>query len=322
MPHVSILITAYNAEPWLGETLRSALDQTWRDLEVVLVDDGSTDGTLAVAQGFDDDRLRVITGPNRGACAARNTAIAHARGAFIQFLDADDLLSPNKIEAQLRCLEQEPEGTVATCAWSRFRTGHLAEAELIPQPDWKDFDPATDWLVQAWSGGGTMPTFTWLVPRAIVEAAGPWSEDLLINQDGEYFARILTHTARLRFCREAEAYYRSGLPGSVSQRRGEDAGRSLFRSYELCEEHLFAVDRSPAARRAVASLWQSFMFRVYPALPDLVAEAEARVEALGGGNMKASVGGVLKPVRDAVGWKPTLRVYRLYQHLRRMWGSA
>lgn len=322
MPHVSILITAYNAEPWLAETLRSALGQTWRDLEVVLVDDGSTDGTLAVAQAFDDTRLRIITGPNQGACAARNTAISNARGAFIQFLDADDLLSLNKIEAQLRCLESEPERTVVTCAWSRFRTDHLGEAELVPQADWKNFDPATDWLVQAWSGGGTMPTFTWLIPRDIMEAAGPWNEDLLINQDGEYFARILTHTSRMVFCEEAQAYYRSGLPGSVSQRRGDAAGRSLFQSYRLCEQHLFDVDQSPAARRAVASLWQSFMFRVYPDLPELVAKAEARVEALGGGNMKASVGGALKPVRDLIGWKPTLRVYRLIQRLRRAWSSA
>ena len=323
MPLVSILIAAYNAEPWLAETLASALGQTWQNLEVVLVDDGSTDGTLAVAQGFDDARLHIITGPNRGACAARNTAIAHAKGDFVQFLDADDLLGTDKIEAQLRCLEDEPEQTIATCSWARFHaapSGDVPDVPLVPQPDWRDFEPATDWLVQAWSGGGTMPPFAWLVPREIVEAAGPWDEALLINQDGEYLARLLTHATKLVFCEDARAYYRSGLPGSVSQRRSEAAGRSLFRSYELCEQHLFSVvdPGSAAARQAAASLWQSFMFRVYPALPDLVAQAEARVAELGGGSMKASVGGLLRPVRDLIGWKPTLRLYRLVQRFHRV----
>ena len=92
---VSVLIGAYNAEPWLAETLSSALGQTWPNLEVIVVDDGSTDDTLAVARSFEDERLQILTGPNRGACAARNTAIEHATGAFVQFLDAVIIMVQN-----------------------------------------------------------------------------------------------------------------------------------------------------------------------------------------------------------------------------------
>ena len=95
---VSILIPAYNAERWLGATIESALAQTWPAKEIIVVDDGSTDRTLAVARGFGDRGVQVITQANRGAAAARNTALRAARGAWIQFLDADDLLNPRKIE--------------------------------------------------------------------------------------------------------------------------------------------------------------------------------------------------------------------------------
>lgn len=315
-PLVSILIGAYNAERWLAETLASALGQTWPNVEVIVVDDGSTDDTLAVARGFEDERLTVLRGPNRGACAARNTAIGHAVGDFVQFLDADDLLAPDKIEVQMRRLAQEPERAVAICAWSRFHNGDIATARFTPQPDWKDFDPARAWLIQSWNGFGTMPPFAWLIPRPVVDEAGPWSDELLINQDGEYFARVLVHASKLAFCGDARAYYRSGLPGSVSQRRGADASRSLFRSYELCEQHLLGVDDSPEARQAVAGLWQAFQYRVYPELPHLVARAEARMAELGGGKLEARVSRLFRPVRDLVGWKPAMRLHRLYYKLR------
>ncbi len=91
-PLVSILIPAYNAEQWLGDTLKSALAQTWERKEIVIVDDGSTDGTLALARQFESDVVRVFTQKNQGAAATRNSAFAFSKGDYIQWLDADDLL--------------------------------------------------------------------------------------------------------------------------------------------------------------------------------------------------------------------------------------
>ncbi len=99
-PLVSIIIPCYNAERYIAEAIDSALAQTYPKIEVIVIDDGSTDGSLAVIRSF-GDRIRWETGPNRGACAARNRGIALARGALIQFLDADDLLHPNKLERQV-----------------------------------------------------------------------------------------------------------------------------------------------------------------------------------------------------------------------------
>lgn len=109
MPQASIIVPAYNVAETLGETLRSLLAQTHPDFEIVVVDDGSTDRTVAVARSFGDPRIRVVQQPNRGLAGARNTGIAAARGAYVGFCDADDLWRPTKLAAHVAHLQANPE---------------------------------------------------------------------------------------------------------------------------------------------------------------------------------------------------------------------
>ena len=101
-PLVSILIPAYNAQQWLSDTSESALAQTWEKTEIIVVDDGSTDQTPHLARKFASKSVRVVAQENRGAAAARNTAYAACQGDYIQWLDADDLIDPDKVEVQMR----------------------------------------------------------------------------------------------------------------------------------------------------------------------------------------------------------------------------
>src|SRR5262245_17269465 len=94
-PLVSILIPAFNSERWIQESIVSALGQSWPNKEVIVVDDGSSDTTYEVAQAFESRGVKLISQPNRGAAAARNTAYAHSSGDYIQWLDADDILHPS-----------------------------------------------------------------------------------------------------------------------------------------------------------------------------------------------------------------------------------
>jgi len=100
-PLVSILIPAYNAGPWIADTLKSVQAQTWPRKEIIVVDDGSRDNTLAVAQTFASAEVRVVAQKNAGASAARNHAFRLCRGDYIQWLDADDILDPEKISRQM-----------------------------------------------------------------------------------------------------------------------------------------------------------------------------------------------------------------------------
>src|SRR4051812_17019821 len=106
-PSVSIIIPAYNSERYLRASLQSVLEQTYRDYEVIVVDDGSTDGTKAAVLGVEGS-IRYIYQSNQGPSAARNTGIAAARGDFICFLDADDSWTPDKLAIQVEFMERNP----------------------------------------------------------------------------------------------------------------------------------------------------------------------------------------------------------------------
>src|SRR4030095_12920383 len=98
---VSILIPAYNAAEFIAETIESVLAQTWPRKEIIVVNDGSQDDTLAIARQFESKQVLVVTKDNEGAAATRNKAFSLCQGDYIQWLDADDLLSPNQISPQI-----------------------------------------------------------------------------------------------------------------------------------------------------------------------------------------------------------------------------
>lgn len=113
-PRVSVIIAAYNAGPYIGEALASTLAQTFADFEIILVDDGSTDDTLARAGGFDDPRLRVHRNPaNLGIAGASNTALALAGGEYVAIMDADDVMMPERLARQVAFLDANPG--IAVC---------------------------------------------------------------------------------------------------------------------------------------------------------------------------------------------------------------
>ena len=107
MPRVSVIIPTYNCARFLGKTIDSALRQTYRDFEVILVDDGSTDDTQALMARYSDS-VHYVYQSNQGASAARNLAIGHSGGEFIAYLDADDLWSPEKLARQVEYLDTHP----------------------------------------------------------------------------------------------------------------------------------------------------------------------------------------------------------------------
>jgi glycosyltransferase involved in cell wall biosynthesis len=311
-PLVSILIPCHNAAPWIGGAIDSAIGQSWPEVEVIVVDDGSIDGSLEAAKRHADDRVRVISQENRGASAARNRAFCEARGEFIQFLDADDLLSPEKIARQLARLREAVPGSVASCAWGRFKDDPT-RAEFVDEAVFRDFEPI-DYLVLCGEGPHMMHPSAWLTPRAVADRAGPWDESLSLNDDGEYFCRVLLSSAGVAYAAGARSYYRSGLPGSLSQRRDERSGRSQFRSVESIVKHLLATEDSLRTRRAAACYYQRFIYDFFPFPRDLMRLAESRVRALGGCTIAPPMGARTRLLARVIGWR---NVWRLKHCLRR-----
>jgi glycosyltransferase involved in cell wall biosynthesis len=309
---VSILIPCYNAEQWIAQTLESALAQTWNNKEIIVVDDGSKDNSFAVAKQFESSSLKVIRQENSGASAARNRALHEAQGDFIQYLDADDLLAPNKIELQLQyLLNEENSGYIASAEWARFYNSSQ-EATFVPEAVWSDLSPI-DWLICSWEGGGMMHPAAWLIPRGVVEEAGFWSASLprCPNDDGEYFCRVILASKGVKFCPGAKCYYRSGISGSLSGLNSRAATESIFHSLELCTNHLLSKEDSPRTRHACATAFQRFVYDVYPHQLDLAKQAEAKVHLFGGSNLKPVGGPVFKLIANTLGWKLARQIQKI-----------
>ena len=215
IPRVSILIPAYNAEEWIAETIESALTQTWPNKEIIVVDDGSKDHTAEVARGFESYGVKVVVQRNQGASAARNHAFELSSGQYIQWLDADDLLAPDKIEKQMELVMQgQSRKTLLSSSWGHSMYSPNA-AKFEPSPLWCDLSPQ-EWLMRKMQFNVFMQTSTWLVSRELTEAAGPWDVRLLGDDDGEYFCRVLLASEGVRFVQESRVYYRAFRFGGLS----------------------------------------------------------------------------------------------------------
>jgi glycosyltransferase involved in cell wall biosynthesis len=305
-PLVSILIPCFNAAAFIGETLDSVLNQTWQNVEIIIVNDGSTDRSAEVIGRVCSPKLLCVDQENRGQTAALNACLARAQGEFIQYLDADDLISPEKIELQVRRLLENPTA-IATAEWGRFYLDR-GETRFVAERVWQDLSPI-DWLALSRVDGlGMMLPALWLLPRAIVEAAGPWREDLTLNNDAEYFTRALLAADRVLFCSGARCYYRSGLSGSLSGRKSPAAWRSQFAVIELCQAYVLAREDSDRTRRGFALSWQHLAHACYPYDRALAGSALARASALHPMRIRPDGGMAFRALSRLVGWRLARRL--------------
>jgi hypothetical protein len=281
-PLVSILIPAYNAEEFIADAIRSAIAQTWRHKEIIVVDDGSTDGTAEVARGFASKNVVVVSKENQGAAAARNLAFQLSQGEYIQWLDADDLLAPDKIERQFAALcEGDGERTLLSSSWALFYY-RTKRARFIPTSLWQDLMPV-EWLLRKLGEGHCMQTATWLTSRAIAEAAGPWDSRLHVDDDGEYFCRALLASEGTRFSPEARVYYRVTPSSRVSHIGVSDKKKdAMVISMKLQIQYLRSLEESARVQKACLAFMQNLYVNFYPERPDLMAELQALARELGG----------------------------------------
>lgn len=281
-PLVSILIPAYNAEKWLADTLRSALAQTWLNKEIIVVDDGSRDGTLALARSFESVGVKVATQKNSGASAARNHAFKLCQGEFIQWLDADDLLAPAKIEKQMAVFEAGADKRVLlSSGWGRFMF-RTSRAEFGVNGLWEDLS-AQEWLTRKLAHNLFFPPLVWLVSRELTEAAGPWDERLSLDDDGEYFCRVIMASRGIQFVPGAQSFYRMSGFGSLSNVDYSDKKlESLWLSMREHIRYLRALNDGERTRAAAVTYLGNWLHCFHPARPDLVTAAQQLASSLGG----------------------------------------
>ena len=315
-PLVSILIPAYNAQEWIADTLESALAQSWLRKEIIVVDDGSKDQTLAVARRFESSGVRVFTQENQGAAAARNTAFSLSRGEYIQWLDADDLLSPDKIALQVAALGENPNPrTVLSCAWGLFLY-RWRRAQFIPTALWCDLSPS-EWFLRYMEDDIYMQTATWLVSREVTEAAGPWDTRLLGDDDGEYFSRVLLASDGPLFVPEAKVYYRMSGSSSLSYIGASDKKKNAqWLGMQLKIGYLRSLDDSRRARAACVTYLQNWMVYFYPERLDVFQQASQLASELGGQLNAPRLSWKYSPIKSIFGWRLARKAQAILPRLR------
>jgi len=186
MPRVTVVIPAFNAERYIGEALGSIRDQTFRDVEVLLIDDGSTDGTLREAERFAGPLdLTIVRRTNTGPAAARNAGIRLARGRYCAFLDADDVMLPGLLAAQTGLLDADPQlGLVFTDVTT------FDERGIIRRTHWNFSRRCIGTVLDGLLVENFVTTSAVMAPRERLLEAGLFSEDRLVAEDYELWLRM------------------------------------------------------------------------------------------------------------------------------------
>lgn len=240
LPLVSIIIPVYNRADLISFSLDAVLNQSYTNWECLIIDDGSTDDSVSVIQSYTtkDDRFKLFQQSdkkNKGANYCRNFGIKNANGDYFQFLDSDDYLFPQKIESQVIELLNYSKNTVAICKWDRFKIS-IEEANFMKiYPYYKNYESPKNYLNTL--GKKWIPPLCYLVPRKLVENAGPWNEDLIINQDAEYFIRILITARNIIYVDKAKVLYRHHTETNVSKETPQKI-QAKIDTFTLMEKHL------------------------------------------------------------------------------------
>lgn len=251
-PLVSCIVPVFNGERYLAEALDSILAQQYRPIEIVVVDDGSTDGTAALVRSY-GDRVRALRQPNAGAPAARNLGLQTARGELIAFLDSDDLWHRDKLARQIARFVARPELEVSVTYLQNFWIPELRdEAERFrdhplsqPQPGYV--------------------TITMLARRALFERVGAFNTSRSVGDPMEWFVRAAEHDAVMELLPDTLAYRR------LHQRNlSWESGASRRMTSAMQDAVLQVVKESLDRRRGAGTEVRRYDF------PDAVPNAAGR----------------------------------------------
>ncbi|MCY1521615.1 poly-beta-1,6 N-acetyl-D-glucosamine synthase [compost metagenome] len=264
-PLVSVIIPAYNAEKTIKETLDSVFRQTYQPIEIIVVNDGSTDHTLEILKTY-QDKIHLISTENRGVSHSRNLGFSKATGYYIQYLDADDLLKPEKLLAQV-CAMQLNDADVGYGDWQRFTlsNGEIRIEDTIQRTI--KYDIEIELFTDFWC-----PPAALLYSRRIAEKL-KWNEHLPVIQDARYLLDAAILKGKFIYIPEIMAMYRQGQHDSLSQRNETAFVTDCFHN---CKEvyHIWKPDlvNEPEKKDAIIKVLRYCINRLSVLSPPLSKE--------------------------------------------------
>lgn len=266
-PLVTVVIPAYNAEPWIGEAIKSVLEQQLESWELIVVDDGSNDNTLAAVHGFGDPRIRVFTRDNeialrhgvKGPSRTRNVGFSAARGRYIALLDADDWFEERHLLLTTEFLEQHPECSLVTTNYHFVKSDGtrelgMAPCEVLGRPG----DGVIDDFFDFPKRNRTFPiTCGVVIRRRLLPEFGPFDESFSIAEDMEFWIRWAL-SSTFGYIDEPTSCYRIDVPGS----NRKDLGLSIQMRRKVWGKLTAAEDRTNPRWPSYAKFRSHCMFRL------------------------------------------------------------
>lgn len=267
-PLVSICIPMYNVSEYIEETLQQILKQSYENIEIVVVDDHSTDESYSLAKAFESDKVKVYQNIKKGGNTARNYAFEKSSGVYVKFMDADDYCSDTMVEAQLNRMISD--GTENTLIHSPLKMLHTDGSFFNPSRSIdKDYSPGIELLIAIWKREGFNIPHSHLMHRNLVVKVGGWDERIIKNQDGEFFARVAAIADKALVVKSVFAVWRQTQKG-VSAQTSLDAHSSVIDTYSIIIEKLIHYDNSSQMREICGKYIGGFVYEYYPQIKNLM----------------------------------------------------
>ncbi|PSL01260.1 glycosyltransferase family 2 protein [Cecembia rubra] len=284
LPLVSVIIPVFNKKDFVEEAVNSVLNQTYDNLEILLIDDGSTDGSTEILKDLAlryPSKVKLIQQTNKGACHARNIGIQVSKGEYIQFLDADDILDSQKIEFQFEVLKSQPKDVLVFGRWEYFD-------DVIGDLDSENFSfyrehlKPFELLIELWTKQQMIASFAWLTSKLIINATGLWDENLTLNQDGDFFSRVVANSSKVVFVNDSLGYYRKPRYNNIITTKNFDSAKSLFKTFENYQNLILNFCSSPKTKKALIKNYEHFIYRMNAISPELCCRAFEKIKSLSG----------------------------------------
>lgn len=321
MEKVTVIITVYNAATYILDTLKSVQNQTYKYIEIIAVNGGSTDDSVKVIEQLGLPNLTLYNRANLGQASNSNFGISKAKGLLIKFLDADDILSEDCIENMVLKYRENPNRLVFG-EWHYF-VNTIQNVSWNPSPVYKDYKNSLDWYVDIHQKAGSMLAgWLWLIPKSILDKAGGWDERLTITNDLEFSTRLILQSDGIGFAKGALHYYRKGLPNAMTAVKNsyipKPTATSVFIGLNKAFENVIKTENSSRIRLVFANLFQKWVYQFYPAHKVLADKMEVIIKELGGSTMLPPGGTMFKTLNRILPWK---RVAQLqYAMHSTVWG--
>lgn len=328
-PLVSVIIPLYNTEKYIEQCINSILTQTWPNIELIIVDDGSTDSSPDIIKKFASEKVKIIRQHNQGASAAKQNGLNNATGKYIQYLDADDLLDSDKIEQQVTALLKEPN-KVAVCKTVHFFGDDIEN--YIEEDD--NFFQAylnepLNFLIKLYGGfdliGGMIQPNAFLTPKAIIDKAGPWDSSIspCTDEDGEYFARVILNSDGVIYIPETFNYYRktkskNSLSGQLNPVKGLNLINSIWAKHLSMMSFAQSSTQETLIHNATYRSFDELKVQIYLVYNDLVLMIENYQSELRPSIKKTyhKMGGALiNTISKVFGWKAAKKSQIIKQSL-------